>query len=243
MLALTAGLWRAADHLGFRIGNGPPDDQSIPFGGMLTQDNAGNIDPATLPTAEDCTVVPLTVDEVLSYIEQPFGSSASTPGGSPVPSAEGREPSLSATPAPPRPIAWNDLEGIDQAHRLWMSCVLAESYFQVWALEDPDYVRAHVLIGTQALSPEDQRAALEDLEANGVSENGTFFPFSLRSYPGSDRIHLISRRPRELDPGHVHRPEKPDGPNTTMVDSCNSYPFTWNDARASWMFYDAPNCE
>ena len=37
------------------------------------QDESGNIDPADVPTAEDCTVEPLTVDEVLWYVKDPYG--------------------------------------------------------------------------------------------------------------------------------------------------------------------------
>lgn len=260
VLALAAGLWRAADNLGFGNGNQPPDGESIPFGGALPRDDNGNVDPSVLPVAEDCTVEPLTVDEVLSYIDEPFGSTAGTPAGSPDPGSEGEELSPSVTPAPPRPIARNDLEGIAQAHRMWMSCVLAESYFRVWALEDPDYVRAQVLIAIQLLDPEEQRAALKDLEANGARENGIFFPFSQRGYPGPDRIHTIIDDPENsIHDTFIYRvgyasysPDgtlicqvspADDGPDITMVDSCNSYLFTWNEARTTWLIYDAPNCE
>jgi hypothetical protein len=171
-----------------------------------------------------------------------------------------RRLSSPATPAPPRPIARNHLEGIAQAHRMWMSCVLAEAYFQVWALEVPDYVRAQVLIGIQSLSPEEQRAGLEDLETSGARENGLFFPFSQRGYSGADRIHAITDDPENSIQGtFIYRvgyasysPEgmlirqaslADDGPITAMVDSCNSYLFTWNDTRATWLIYDAPNCE
>lgn len=248
ILALAAGLWRAADNLGFGTGDEPPDEGSISFGSFLAQDDDGDIDPATLPTAEDCTVPQLTVDQVLAYVAAFIGGTSGPLNATPA-----------ATPAPPRPIARDDLEGIAATHRMWMACVLAGSYYQIWALEDPDYVVTQVLISIQLLNPEDQRAALVDLEANGPRENSVFLQFSQLGYPGPDRLHLIddlsgngvldTRLARvgyasfSGDGTFLGRVSPAaDGPNATMADSCNSYLFTWSDERSMWLIYDAPNC-
>jgi len=86
VLALAAGLWRAADNLGFGIGIGsqPADDESIPFGGVLPQDDDGDTNalvpvatvPADLetssipyPTADECVVEPMTRDEVIQHFQ------------------------------------------------------------------------------------------------------------------------------------------------------------------------------
>ncbi len=84
VLALAAGLWRAADMPRFGIGSQPPDDQSIPFGGVLPQDDDGDTNalvpvatvPADLetssipyPTADECVVEPMTREEVIEHFQ------------------------------------------------------------------------------------------------------------------------------------------------------------------------------
>lgn len=83
VLALAAGLWRAADHLGFGTRSQPPDDQPIPFGGVLPEgdgDTNALVPVATVPvdmetssipypTADECTVEPMTREEVIRHFQ------------------------------------------------------------------------------------------------------------------------------------------------------------------------------
>ncbi len=84
VIALAAGFWRAADNFGFGNGSEPPDDRSIPFGGMGPQDDDGDtnalVPVATVPvdmetssipypTPDECLVEPMTREEVIQHLQ------------------------------------------------------------------------------------------------------------------------------------------------------------------------------
>jgi hypothetical protein len=204
VLALSTGIWRASDGTPLGFGDGPPDSPGIPFGGQVAQDDSGDIDPADLPTAEDCTVEPLTVDEVIWYIQDPYEASFSTDMASPGPLPTEVVPATPPATNPPNyepgPASQDVLDAAADTQRMWMACILAESYFQVWALENPYFVREQIISALPPLTGEDEaRAILEDLRDNGPANDpqadGTFYAFSYSGYPGLGGIHVIDTDP------------------------------------------------
>jgi hypothetical protein len=165
ILALAAGIWRATGgiNVGFSDDDGP-NQPSIPFGGAVTQVDDG-ID---LPTAEDCTVEPLTVDEVLWYVsdieEASYSSDIASPGPIPTEFVPATNPPNFVSNHPSQ----EDLNAVAETQRMLTACVLADSYFQVWALLEPYLVRDDAQYVLPPLTGEaDARAILEDLESNG----------------------------------------------------------------------------
>lgn len=110
VLALTTGFWRASD--GFNnFGNGgdsggnqhgafAPDTRVwTPEASEATPEPAE--ERALLPTAEECTVEPLTVDDVLWYIDDPLGATVSRDMDQPAtPKANTESDPLEPTVAP-----------------------------------------------------------------------------------------------------------------------------------------------
>lgn len=125
VLALAAGLWRAADNLGFGIGSQPPDDQSIPFGGALPQDGDGDtnalVPVATVPvdletssipypTADECVVEPMTREEVIQHFQMANMATA--------PESASYEQAIEPS--------GEDVAAIMQTFREWQACGLNE---------------------------------------------------------------------------------------------------------------------
>ncbi len=186
VLALATGIWRASDGMPFSSGDGPPDSPGIPFGGQVAQDES---DPVVLPTAEDCTVEPLTVDEVIWYIQSPLEALYSTDVANPGPLPT--EVVLATPPAtnPPnfeqRPATPEELAGAAETQRMLMACVLADSYFQIWALFEPFWVQDFIMASLPPLTGEDgARAILEELEETGTAGEGPRYGFGLPSEIG-----------------------------------------------------------
>lgn len=184
VLALSTGIWRASDGTLFGLSEGPPESPGIPFGGQVAQDDSNPVD---LPTAEDCTVEPLTIDEVIWYIQEPLEALYSTDNVSPGPLPT--EIDLATPPATnppnyePRPATEEELAGAAETQRMLMACTLANSYFQIWGLLDPFQVREYVTSILPPLTGEDEaRAILEELEQTGTAGEGPVYLF----YPPSE---------------------------------------------------------
>lgn len=163
LAVLLAGAWRAADS--FR--SGPPEEPStIPFGAFI-QDNATPAAPLDLPTATDCTIEPLTVDDVLWYITDPYASQKKSPDAEPLANFPFQDPATPpATNEPLGPASQEDLDEMVATQRMWMACVLADSPFQVWATVSPDVVGRMLAVTFPPLtSEEDARVMLEALAA------------------------------------------------------------------------------
>jgi hypothetical protein len=207
ILAVATGIWRANGGVNLGFGDDGPNQPTIPFGGVIQDD--GSIDPAELPTADDCTVEPLTVDEVLWYVTDPYeafygSGDIASPGPMPTEIVPATPPATnppSYVPGPPSP---EDLDAAAETQRMWMACVLADSYFQVWALEDPFFVQRQVTAVLPPLTGEDEaRTILEYLQDNGPStepakepgDEDLFVSFALRGYPGFGGVHLLDTDP------------------------------------------------
>jgi hypothetical protein len=78
------------------------------------------------PEAADCTVEPLTVDEVMAILE-------GTSSGRGVPNGELRTR---------KPMDEETHEALAEAQREWLACHVYGSPFQVWALESDEMIRA-----------------------------------------------------------------------------------------------------
>jgi hypothetical protein len=161
ILAIAAGFWRAYDFQGpGRDGDG---DQASHLAGLTAQDATPSGSPVRvdMPTAEDCTVEPLTVDRVMELVEDPYdlGETVGTPGPPP-PSVI--EPSTYPTQ--------EVMDEIDAVHRQVVACAMAGSPFQVWALVQPELIGQDVLQALPVFADESEvRAYLEGLEA-GLSD-------------------------------------------------------------------------
>jgi hypothetical protein len=270
LIALLAGIWRASGG-----GDGPPPEPTNGHSALVqgTADGQGTpaaMEPVDLPTAEDCTVEPLTVDEVLWYVTDPGAATYSVDVDHPT-----VEPNYDATPYShfePGFASQEQLQPIAEVQRMWMACVLAESYFQKWALEDPSFVRDQVLSQLPVLTGDDEaRAILENLRENGPNDGGpgeTFNSFAAIGYPGFGLMQLIDTTSANswastqgnVAVGYV-RYEK-DGDVIEVTDvfqgrgsdgdnglgflgypgGCVEYQFVWNDARGSWLVSSVPNC-
>lgn len=203
IVAIGTGIWRVTDGtLDFNIGDDSGGNRATgmaPETRVWTPEAAdatpdGDADRPLLPIADECTVEPLTVDEVLWYIEDPGAANRSrtmeqpatpqveaastqaplvTSGiGDPVSIVEAFPPDpLAARSIPdfvPGPASPAQLAAIAEVQRMWMACVLADSPFQRWALESPALVAEQV----QRLFPnfpsrEDARRILEGVEVTG----------------------------------------------------------------------------
>jgi len=151
-----------------------------------------------LPTASECTVTPLTVDQVMdrikgvsSYpsVEMATKAAAGSTGTDTAPTVapergnalpnNGETPVAMATPAqtgPQHPSA-EMLAEITEAHRQFVACVLKGDQFQVWALIDPEsvYWREFVNMYPPFTDEATVRADLEAL-AQGTDKPGSLLP-------------------------------------------------------------------
>jgi hypothetical protein len=171
-----------------------------------------------IPTAAECTVEPLTIDEVLWYVEDPAGASRSremesvgTPesgqGAIATPGSETAEllddllvsfPIESFEPGPASP---EQLDAIASVQRMWMACVLADSPFQRWALESPSLVAEQVqMLFPTFHSREEASAILEEVRAIGVLEphedfwkqpNASYQMLTSNGYPSLGSLALV----------------------------------------------------
>ena len=69
------------------------------------------------------------------------------------------------------PASAEDVAELAAFQRLWMACVLADSPFQVWALETPSYVREQIVAMIPVFaSKDDATTILVSLENGDMSE-------------------------------------------------------------------------
>ncbi len=197
LLALSAGIWRATEGTGDSPnGNGPGTEDEAAFAPdttvwePATPGASDTITVTVLPTAEECTVAPLTVDEVLWYIDDPIAANRSRVMGQPATPDTGNDatsdslavtavptgPASTAqpdtgndlTPVPAGPASEEQLAVVAEVQRMWMACVLAGSPFQRWALESPSLVAEQVRpLFPNFVTRDEARRILEDVEASG----------------------------------------------------------------------------
>lgn len=230
VLTIGTGIWRATDGSNGLNGGGPSggDQQSAfapetrewtPAASDVTPDQGEGM--PLLPSAEECTVEPLTIDEVLWYVEDPIGASrsreieqsatpdpnvhpgqaGSTPGAEQGPSHTDRlfaSPPAAFVPGPASPEQLTAIAGVQ---RMWMACALADSPLQRWALESPELVGEQVqMLLPNFASREEARAILEDVEVTGELEpsddfwkqpNASYAMITSRGFPSINTVAVI----------------------------------------------------
>jgi hypothetical protein len=179
---LVAGGWRAAQQ--YNPGQSE-EPATIPFGAYLqdeaTPESAQAVDLLAPATADQCTIAPLTVDEVVAIVQDPYGNSsggseAATTMASATPAAlDGlivASPDIDANAIRPAEFATTRaLLGATETFHMFEACIEANSYFQVWATLTPTLVQESILGVLPPLTGEDDlRALLADLEANGPGD-------------------------------------------------------------------------
>lgn len=171
---LAAGAWLAADRFsfgGFGQNEPPP---SIPFA-ALGQDDATPEppvgDPATIATADQCTIEPLTIDQVVAFIYDPYLEQTPLAKDASPTSVEAMETAEAEIQADAF-ASVDALEGVTTTFHMFEACIEANSYFQVWALLEPTTLRDSILSALPPLMGEEQlRAELADLETNGPGDS------------------------------------------------------------------------
>ncbi len=168
VLALGAGMWRISGELPFGGRGNPP--ATLPFGS--NSPGYGSIDPAELPTAADCTIEPLTIDEVIWYIREPgiafHSSSMDVPGTLPAEVPMATPPATNPPTYEPQPAPQQELLAASETQRMYIACAMANSYFQLWATMSPYLVSHTIQASLPALTSEEElRSMLVDLEKNG----------------------------------------------------------------------------
>lgn len=192
ILAVMAGFWRVTG--GFSPGG--DDGQELPFGAAVATNQAGTPavegaatsevppyvrptpsltgDPSIdMPTASDCNVAPLSIDDVLAIADDPSWEDNRSPAfmreqeASPDRAnygTEGRGYTYVGTP--PETAA---LERIAATHRERIACAMKGSWFHVWALTDAPLIYDDVVerLYPTYITKEGARALLEELHTTG----------------------------------------------------------------------------
>lgn len=197
VVTVGVGIWRASGSL---LDPGGTDTQQAGFAPetrTFEPDGSPTApeDLPVVPTAKECTVEPLTVDEVLWYVDNPGAAMrGQTMGDAATPSAVDPDPTeasdgevrngepvffdhtmptdgLMASPpalVEPGPASTDQLLPMASLQRLWMACVLANSPFQRWALESPSLVAEQVQMLLPIFANEDEaRAILDEVQRTG----------------------------------------------------------------------------
>jgi hypothetical protein len=172
LLATAGTAWIQRDRLGF---GGGDDPEPLSYG-IFMLPNGQEVEVAyDVPTEEDCTVEPLTVDEVMAKLVEPYywpGQSdaketaiAMLESGTPLP-----QPELERDYTLPEPT-YADVAAVQ---REWVACALYGTPFQRWAMEthlrmQEDFRRLYLPVFDLALIRQD----LEDLAAGNENRLST----------------------------------------------------------------------
>jgi hypothetical protein len=236
VIAIGAGFWRATNPSGGGNDDGDgnlalaPDTRTFEPEG--TPETVADLPP--VPTADECTVEPLSIDTVLWYFTDPAAAlrsrlpettvaTAEIPQATPDNQGLHLDDPLIASPVAnfePGPASPDQLAAMASLQRMWMACVLANSPFQRWALESPALVATQV----EALLPDfasedDARAILKEVERTGVLEPSEDF----RKRPGASfAVPRMEGFPAYMD--------------VSVIETESAY--TWTlDGRTFWSSY------
>lgn len=161
---IGVGGWRVYGELGGP--GGPNQPIQTPLGAFGQDDATPASEPlgATIATAGECTVEPLTIVQIVQIVYDPTHDPlASTPGSGLYQEVnEFTEPAYATDEA---------LAGATATFHMFEACIEANSYFQVWALLSPSLLQEYMLAILPPLTGEEEfRAILADLEANGPGD-------------------------------------------------------------------------
>ena len=161
--AASASVWMNRGQLG--IGGGGDEPERLSYGSFMLPDGQEVEIAYDVPDAEDCTVEPLTVDEVMEKLSEPhqeeFVAAYATAqamylAGTPLPD-----------PVEPVPTLPRETHAeIAAAQREWLACSLFGTPLQRWALETNRRVQVEIQqLYFPAIDLERVRQDLEDLAA------------------------------------------------------------------------------
>jgi hypothetical protein len=206
------------------------------------------VGPYVPPTAEDCKVEPLTVDEVLAIVDQ-YG-----PGGTYVPVPETVEVSDVATINGSVNNVTPTQETIDAiiaVHREWKACAMAKSQFQMWALTNKITITWEVVNRVYPVyrTREEGRALLEELRDHGTVNSEPFWFPTEGVAIDPDRKNSILFEPGNIQLGWIRYDAAGN-----VVDSGSSsytelmrqtplsgrhyYQYTWDRIDGGWKIYE-----
>ncbi|HEU0165284.1 MAG TPA: hypothetical protein VFQ54_09580 [Thermomicrobiales bacterium] len=163
ILTLVLGAFAVTNRGGWHPNGGPSGNNLAMLPATVEGTPVAQVD---LPTAADCTVKPLTVDEVIDRIKHPYPFYPESPA-TPVPSQ--------AVYTQPKsgPLSTKDLAEISDVQRQFDACILKGSPFQLWALIIQgsrfwaDIVKAYPPLTSEATV----RSDLEELLESGNDPN------------------------------------------------------------------------
>lgn len=255
VVAIGGGAWLVADRTPFGGGKEPPG--TIDYGSLGSMAATPDFEVVDLPTAADCTIEPLTIDEVLWYIRDPWGATYTLSAATPAPSSI--VTSSVGSPDMQDPTTW---QNISETQRMWMACVLAESPFQAWAVMYPYALSGYFRNATPAFTTEDEaREMLEALQSdssatppglnNGfglsVSQATCADVWSVETSPEyvvvlgnqtPDTRVVVSAAGYNPSGDLIHRPVPiQDGEDTAGV---FTYSLVWNEVRSAWLIASEP---
>jgi hypothetical protein len=196
-----------------------------------------------LPTADDCTVEPLTVDEVMGILGNNYDYLATQLEG-PYASPEPAVPYYTTTAriAPTQ----ETVDAIAETQRQWVACVLADDWFRVWALMSPKTIQyqVRILVFPTYFSEDQGRELLEELK-EGTAETYLKTPRQ-RYYEPTRNITLVDTNPDhsvQMSPqliamstiwydaaGHISQP------SVFYADVTSQYTYySWDSFRGRWV--------
>jgi hypothetical protein len=260
ILGLTVGVWLT--YQGMNGGGGGSENEPVHFS-AISQNNIGDtatpevvnqdgtpiaapvIENVDMPTAEECVVEPLTVDQVLAAVDNAYiGEQADSPDAY---AGSGAENVSSSHEGPPPETVLIEVSALQ---REWSACVLAGSWMQLFALMDKPKIRWIVTerLYPTYLSREDGRAIIETLETSGVGPHGETAEYVF----GSDRIGLVNPDPtlsKMVGRGYVAPAIlmfDSNGALTQVIDSpgVNEYryfTYVWDSQDKAWRMLDFPS--
>lgn len=123
-----------------------------------------------MPTADDCTIDPLSIDDVLAIVEHP-NASAEAPSyityhTEKSPGSYDKSPGYTLVGSPP---SRETLDAIAVDHREYVACAMTGDWFKVWAMSDPSVVYQDVVerLYPIYITRDEARSLLQELQANG----------------------------------------------------------------------------
>ena len=169
-LVLLASAWVTGTLNGFLPGGGSGEPEQLAYLSFAAQGEEQRFEIAEIPEAAECTVEPMTVDEVMAALQgyTPQAPILGTPTVSPTPSD----------------VKWTGPEGgavgratpdliaqAEEVFRQWVACHRAGDLFRAWSLESIQYFRESILrMYGPVLSFETIRADLELMAADADAE-------------------------------------------------------------------------
>jgi hypothetical protein len=238
LVGLGFGIWQT-----WGSGNGDGDTPSQIAALLPSTATPMVTDRIVLPTAADCTVQPLTVDQVLAPINDPLSVWDDVDlGKEPDFSGSGIEAVSPDYVGPPNAKV---LEQVSSLQREWNACAIAGSWMQLFALMDPAEMKRIVetYVFPEYLSEDEGRAIIETLAATGKTPDG----ITARGYFGGTLSFVHPDAAKSLQylrgivvPALVEYDT--DGKYLRMDDlplpgMSASFSYVWDGSQSKWIMY------